>query len=404
MGTLSKKQIDLIAEDLRIQGITFEPLHEELMDHMISDIETQMEKGNDFPTAWDLVKTEIPNNHFKNIQKETMEILSKKINPLKVFGKISFGLLTLATTFKMLHWPGAAVLLISFLVVSCVTLLIGSSRSVYVYRESKGRGVIMLATFLIISFIAGLCFKVMHFPGATVLLLFSVVALSILIPALSFYFLLSKKKLKDHLLIRLIEDNQNTLENTALILIGFGLLFNYSSILFGNENFGGVIFFIFSIIITGIYIYTFTWGHYVNDQESNKSVNWALLIVSSLAFIMFMLPAIGNILNFTFRQFSVFGAIAFFIMIVIVHYAKFSESANRKILAPLSSVLLFYPFIRLGIKLEWFEGALGGITTNNNFILGFLAFLLVLLVVFRKERLFKALVLLTIASHMIPTI
>jgi hypothetical protein len=256
MGTLSKKQIDLIAEDLRIQGITFKPLHEELMDHMISDIETQMEKGNDFPTAWDLVKTEIPNNHFKNIQKETMEILSKKINPLKVFGKISFGLLTLATTFKMLHWPGAAVLLISFLVVSCVTLLIGSSRSVYVYRESKGRGVIMLATFLIISFIAGLCFKVMHFPGATVLLLFSVVALSILIPALSFYFLLSKKKLKDHLLIRLIEDNQNTLENTALILIGFGLLFNYSSILFGNENFGGVIFFIFSIIITGIYIKT----------------------------------------------------------------------------------------------------------------------------------------------------
>lgn len=404
MGTLSKAQVNMIAEDLRLQGITFEPLYEELLDHLISDIEAQMEAGKDFSTAWQSVKTEIPNNHFKNIQKETMELLSKKINLVKMFGFISFGLLTLATLFKMLHWPGAGGLLFSFLLGACVTLLMGSSRSVYIYRESKGRGVIMLTTLLIISFIAGLCFKVLHLPGASALLSFSVVTISILFPALSVYFLLSKRKLKDHLLIRLIEENQKTLENTALILIGFGLLFNYSSILFGGENFGGIIFFIFSIIIIGMYIYSFAWSHYVNDKKSNRITNWLLLIASSLAFIMFMLPVMGSGLNFIFRQFAGFGAIAFFIMIVIVHYAKFSISGNRKILAPLSSFLLFYPFVRMGIKLEWFEGVLGGITTNNNFILGFLGFLLVLLVVFRKERLFKALVLLTIASHMIPTI
>ncbi|MFY0601369.1 MAG: hypothetical protein JXR03_16970 [Cyclobacteriaceae bacterium] len=403
MGSLSQDQLDKISEDLHQQGITFDPLREELLDHLICDVEIQMREGADFATAWKSVKDEIPNNHFKNIQNETMELLRKKVNPVKIFAIISFGLLAFATLFKILHLQGAGMLMLLFLVCTCATLLVGSTRSIYVYRESRGRGAIVITTILIISFIAGLCFKILHLPGATMLLYFSVITLSILFPALSIYFLTSRKKLKDHLLIKLIEDNQKILERAAMILIGFGLLFNYSSLLYGAENYGGVIFFIFSVIITGIYIYTFTWSHYVHSERPKSSANLLLLIVSSLAFIMFMLPVLGRDLNFVFRQFIASGAMVFFIGIILIHYSKFSTSEYKSILAPMSSFLLFYPLLRLGIKLQWFENTLGGLVTNNNFIIGFLVFLLLLLFAFRKERLFKALIILLIASHMIPT-
>lgn len=38
MATLTEKQIALISEDLHAQGITFDPLREELLDHLICGI------------------------------------------------------------------------------------------------------------------------------------------------------------------------------------------------------------------------------------------------------------------------------------------------------------------------------------------------------------------------------
>lgn len=404
MGSLSRDQIAQISQDIQQQGITFDPLREELLDHLICDIEIRMADGSNFNDAWMIVKKQIPENHFKHIQTETMELLNKKINPVRVLGILSFALLVFATLFKMLHFPGAGILLISFLIAVSVTLLAGSTRSVYVYREFRGRGVILLTTVIIISFIMGLCFKVLHLPGATELLTFAVLSLCFLFPALSIYFYVSKQKLKDYLLIRLIKDNQTILENTALTLIGFGLLFNYSSLLFERENFGGVIFFIFSIILTGMYVYTLTWKYYVEREPSKGNAGMLLLIFSSLAFIMFMLPVLDVNLDPVLRYFLAYTPGAIFCLITFTYYLKYADSKNRSILAALSSFLVFYPLLRLGTKLEWFEGWIGGLTTNSYFIVGFLIFLIALLVIYRKERLFKALIILTIASHMIPNL
>jgi hypothetical protein len=404
MGSLTRNQIEQISADLQAQGITFEPLRQELLDHLICDIESQMDDGRAFNDAWIAVRNNIPQNHFKKIQTETMELLNKKINPLRIFAIISLSLLIFATLFKIMHLQGAAVLLLAFLITTSLTLLVGSARSVYVYRESKGRGVIFLATILIITFIVALCFKVLHLPGATELMYFSIIALCILLPSLSIYFYVSKQQLKDYLLIRLISDNQNLLEKTALVLIGFGLLFNYSSLLFGPETFGGVIFFIFSVILIGMYVYSLTWKYYVDTTSTEGPQRFLLLLFSSLAFVSFMMPVLGAGINEVLRNYLAYIPLIIFIGIVSVFYGKFSGSKNRSTLSALSLLLLFYPILRLGTKLQWYGDAVGSLTTNPIFILGFLIFLLVLLAIYRKEKLFKALVILTIASHMIPNI
>ena len=289
---LSKKQIKKLKVDLESQGITFNPLKEELLDHLICDIEARMEAGSDFEKAWITVRNDIPNNHFKYLQIETMEIISKKINLQRLFAIVSIALLSLATLFKILHLAGAGILLLAFLVMASFTLITGSYKSVKIYRESKGRGTILLVTMLVITFISGLCFRLLNLPLSTELLHFSVIGLCILLPTLSIYFYSSEKKLKDNLLIQLIEKNQNVLENTALVLIGFGFIFNYTSILLGEVSFAGVIFFIFSIIFTGMYLYMRTWSFYVKDEHSGKQAKLLLLISSSLAFVMFMLPVL----------------------------------------------------------------------------------------------------------------
>ena len=404
MASLSRDEISRISEDLHLEGITFEPLRSELMDHLVCDVEAHMNKGMSFNQAWKSVKEDIPTDHFDHLQKETMEILNKKINPVRVFSGISLALLAFATLFKMLRLQGAGHLLISFLVMASVTLLVGTTRSIYVYKEFKGRSIILLATLLIVAFIGALCFGVMNLPGYRGLLYFSVISICVLFPALSLYFYRSKQKLKDHLLIKLIRENQSIIENTALILIGFGLAFNYSSLLWArNTGITGLIFFVFSIILVGIYAFSLSWPHFVKEKSSQGNLNLFLLISSSLAFIMFMLPAVGRDMHVVLRQYLAFLPGIIFCLIVFVHYLKFSESHHRSELAALSIVLSFYPLLRLAIKLGWFGNILPAtLVTDPFFILLVLVFFVLLLAGYRKEKLFKTLVILMIASHMIP--
>ena len=226
MGILKPNEIEELEKYLRDGGLSFDPLKSELLDHLICDVEVQMNKGTDFSQAWLTVKQGIPNNHLKHIEKETMELMNKKINVSRLLVGISLGLLILASTFKLMHLPGAAILLIGFLAFTSLILLFGSVRNVYVYKEKKGRAVILLTAFILATFIGAFCFKILNLPGANPLNLFSIVSLCILFPALSIYFYRSKQKLKDHLIIGLIDANRKTLENTALMLIAFGIVFN----------------------------------------------------------------------------------------------------------------------------------------------------------------------------------
>ena len=52
---LKDAQIELIEKDLRRKGITYDPLHEDLVDHVCSEIEERMEKGESFRNAYDRV-------------------------------------------------------------------------------------------------------------------------------------------------------------------------------------------------------------------------------------------------------------------------------------------------------------------------------------------------------------
>lgn len=401
---MKPNEIEEIEKYLHDGGLSFDPLKSELLDHLICDIEAQMNKGTDFSHAWQTVKQGIPNNHLRHIEKETMELMNKKINVNRLLVGISLGLLILASTFKLMHLPGAAILLIGFLAFTSLILIFGSVRNVYVYKEKKGRAVILLTAFILATFIAAFCFKILHLPGANPLNLFSIVSLCILFPALSIYFYRSKQKLKDHLIIGLIDANRKTLENTALMLIAFGIVFNYTSWFYGQDNFIGVVFYFFTIMLTGLYVYTLTWHQYVNSEKpSADKSNLRLLIASSIAFVMFMIPTLLINFEYTVRVFLAYGSFIIFTSIVLVHYYRYSQSMHKNTLLALSAIILGYLIFRLGNKLELFQTSMEELTSNPIFNMGYLFFLCMILVAFKKEKLFKSLIIIMIALHMIPS-
>lgn len=405
MGVLKSQEIEEIELYLRDGGLSFDPLKSELLDHLICDVEAQMKKGINFSEAWLEVKSEISEKQLKIIEKETMELIHKDSKINRLLAGISLGLLMMASFFKLMHLPGAAILLISFFVFTSLILLLGSARSIYIYKEKKGRTILVLIAFILITFIGAYCFKIMHLPGATQLNLISIVSLSILFPAMSIYFYRSKQMLKDHLIIELIGANRKALENAALMLIGFGIVFNYFTQLNNEENFIGAVFYFFTIILTGLYIYTLTWKKYVNrEKTSSDKSNLILLIASSAAFIMFVTPTLFVDFDIKIRFFMAYASFIIFTTIVLIHYYKYSEAIHKKVIMILTATFLPYLLFSLGNKLELFQSSTIELTSNPVLNISYLIFLVAVLVVFRKEQLFKSLIIIMIALHMMPSL
>lgn len=137
---MNKQHLQAIADYLDKQGMTFEPLREEMLDHISCDIERLMQTGVSYEEAWQKVLNEIPPKQLHTIQIETMETINKKETLSKWFAYLSFILLFAGTAFKLLKFPGAGQLVIASLAAIVVALFSGSISGVYWNKEKKAGG------------------------------------------------------------------------------------------------------------------------------------------------------------------------------------------------------------------------------------------------------------------------
>ena len=178
MAQLSAERIDYIDKDITNRGICFGSLHEDLLDHLCTAVESEMEKGKDFETAYfNTIKLFGPGG-LRQVQYQTFIILTKLSETMKKiafsFGLAATTLLLVGLTFRNLHWPGAN-----------ITVGLGTILLVFVYlpmllthklKETKGDGkVAIISGFLaMMVFAVAVFFKLLHWPGGTQLLCTSV--------------------------------------------------------------------------------------------------------------------------------------------------------------------------------------------------------------------------------------
>ncbi len=174
MAELSEQQVALISAYIKQHGVAQDQLHEDLLDHVCTSIENRIEQGESFEEAFQYTLKLFGPGGLKQVQQETFELLTEINATMKKvtfgFGLTSTILLLAGTIFKLMHWPGAGIMIFSG---ACLLVLIYFPTILYhkLKEAPKNETALHVTGFLGISMLTvGTLFKIMHWPGASVIL------------------------------------------------------------------------------------------------------------------------------------------------------------------------------------------------------------------------------------------
>ncbi len=172
---LDQQQLQIVEEYVQEAGINYSHLEEDLVDHLCCDIESRMREGIPFHEAYKEVQHQAGYNTLSEIQRDTLFLIDKNYRmmkkSMKTLGIIALVVMALGSIAKIMHWPGASILLtLSFLVVG----IIFYPAVLYVlykeYYDKKKVYIPVLAFIGGLAFMWGVLFKIQHWPGAGILM------------------------------------------------------------------------------------------------------------------------------------------------------------------------------------------------------------------------------------------
>ncbi|MES2591317.1 MAG: hypothetical protein V4608_05500 [Bacteroidota bacterium] len=229
MYALSDQQIDFILNDIKLREVEMEDLQLNLLDHVCCIIECELEQEGDFDSFYQKTISKFFKKELKEIEEETKLLLTfkhyyamkKTMNTLGIIASIG---IVLGAIFRFAHLPGANVMLIlGVVLISFVFLPLMFTLKLRESSEKRDRVILILGCVISILFVIAAAFKLMHWPGANVLMGSAVLGLLfIFVPVYLFTGL------------RNPVTKVNTLVNSILIIAGSGLIMSLST------NGGGV--------------------------------------------------------------------------------------------------------------------------------------------------------------------
>lgn len=175
MYTLNKEQIELIAAGVRKAGITIPDLAEDLIDHICCEVENCMYHGKTFDQAYQAAKERAGTRVLQEIEENTRFLIDKNYRimkiTMKITGNVSMVMLAAATLMRLFHIPGANVVLVPGFILLAVVFFPAAIWSSYRDSKTSLSGALHLSILAGgILLMAGILFKVMHWPGAGVVI------------------------------------------------------------------------------------------------------------------------------------------------------------------------------------------------------------------------------------------
>lgn len=278
MCLLNKNQVGIIVSDVEMAKITFMHLSDDLIDHICCEVEQEMNSGKSFEEAYEFIKLQTGIKVLQKIQDNTRYLIDKKYRTMKktmkISGIVSLSLLGLATVFKIMHWPGANVGLVLGFFIMCVFFF---PSAVYVnYRDVKQKSKLFMHLSVLIggiAFMIGVLFKVMHWPGASVLLVTGwTVLLLIFLPLLMFSQLKSASSGKEKMIY--------VIGIIALIIFETATAFK----MFHWPG-ASILMILGSVFLISVFLPMFTYHKF--KQTGSISGQYIFLITTSMFFILF---------------------------------------------------------------------------------------------------------------------
>lgn len=176
MYVLSEQQIDFILNDIKLRGVEIEDLQLNLLDHVCCIIECELESGGDFEKFYQQTISRFFKTELKEIEEETILLLTfKNYYAMKKImirtGAISVAMLIIGSFLKIMHWPGAGALLtLGTFFCSLFFLPLAAIFKIKEVSTKKEKLIVALGTLVVVLFCNFIVFKILHWPGANILL------------------------------------------------------------------------------------------------------------------------------------------------------------------------------------------------------------------------------------------
>lgn len=278
MYTLSKCQVQQIADDVENARITFSHLADDLIDHICCEVENIMYEGKGFDEAYEVVKQQTGIKTLQKIQENTQYLIDKNYRimkmTMKITGNVSLALLALATLMKILHIPGASILLLLGFVI--LGLVFFPSALYANYKDLEGRKSLALHLSIFVGgllFMFGVLFKVLHWPGAGMLLIIGwVFILFVFLPLL---------------LVKKYRESETSKDKWIVTLGVVGLIIFELSTMFKLFHWPGAaaLMILGSIILVSVFLPLFTYSRF--KQLKQITGEYIFLIIGTMFFILF---------------------------------------------------------------------------------------------------------------------
>ncbi|MBL4710840.1 MAG: hypothetical protein JKY48_20645 [Flavobacteriales bacterium] len=230
MHSLGDKEVDFILDDIQTRGIVLPELQDDLLDHICCIIENEITIEDNFYVFYETVLPRFFKESLEEIQIETNNLLKFKnfyiMKKLLKFSGIATVVFTLlGAIFKSFHFTGTGILIMlggftfSFLFLPLLILIKLKD------DESKTDKLIFSFGLLLTIFMCiGLVFKLMHWPFATGLMLYSTMAFTFLYVPLYFITRVKRPELKF-----------NTTVNSVLMIACGGIFYSLFDLSYSHQ-------------------------------------------------------------------------------------------------------------------------------------------------------------------------
>jgi hypothetical protein len=224
MYSLSDEQVEYIISDIKSRGIELEEIQNSLVDHVCCIIEETYTGEEDFQDFYLKTISGFFTEELKEIEEETIRLLTFKNyyamkNTMNISGFISSVLMAVGAFFKIMHWPGASLLLIiGILIFSFVFIPVLITLKFKQEGRKTEKFIFTVGLICFLAAVTGILFKTQHWPFANLIMRTTLLVFVFgYIPA---YFLTN---------FRIQEKKFSTIINSVLMLAGGGLLLALSN-------------------------------------------------------------------------------------------------------------------------------------------------------------------------------
>jgi len=225
MYQLSDQQITFILDDISAHGIETDSLQQDLLDHICCIIEHGLEENGNFEDFYQRIIQTFYKKALREIEEETALLLTfKNYYAMKKVMMVSGFIVVLAfitgSMLKIMHWPGANILLV--LGLGGMSLLFLPLLFIFKVQEmpaARDRVILGIGIFLSILYFLSMLFQVQHWPGARIIWLSTLI--------LSFFVFLPLYFFSG---IRQPETKTNTIVTSILLLAVIGTQFTITAL------------------------------------------------------------------------------------------------------------------------------------------------------------------------------